>query len=70
MRRIAIFLPVLCCLALVGQQFATADEAKEPKDATKDKSKEWKEGSVWGRITEGQAPKRWRTNGPCDPRNY
>jgi hypothetical protein len=44
MRRIAMFLPVLCCLALVAQQSAARD------DATKDKSKEWKEGSVWEGI--------------------
>jgi hypothetical protein len=41
MRRIAMFLPVLCCLALVAQQSAARD------GETKDKSKEWTEGSVW-----------------------
>jgi hypothetical protein len=41
MRRISMFLPVLCCLAFVAQQSAARD------DAVKDKGKEWVEGSVW-----------------------
>jgi|SRR5665213_1485592 len=44
MRRIAMFLPVLCCLAFVAQQSAARD------DDTKDKSKEWVKGSVWEGI--------------------
>jgi hypothetical protein len=44
MRRISMFLPVLCCLAFVVQQSAARD------DDTKDKSKEWVKGSVWQGI--------------------
>jgi hypothetical protein len=45
MRRVAMFLPVLCCLAFVVQQSAAREH-----DATTDKSKEWTEGSVWEGI--------------------
>jgi hypothetical protein len=44
MRRISMFLPVLCCLAFVVQPSAARD------DDAKDKSKEWVEGSVWKGI--------------------
>jgi hypothetical protein len=44
MRRIAMCIPVLCCLPFVAQQSAARD------DVTKDNSEEWQEGSVWGGI--------------------
>lgn len=50
MRRIAMFLPVLCCLAFVAQQSAARD------DAVKDKGREWMEGSVWKGTRKSKTP--------------
>jgi hypothetical protein len=54
-----MFLPVLCCLAFVAQQSAAQDVTR-----VKDKSKEWKEGSVWEGIGTIKTPDGKVGSGP------